>query len=386
MLHRVDVEQTPDCVTPEPSRIFRVHVPRRQFDPWSVLDGPAATDAPVFAWSDGRSGLRFAAVGEVASWDLDGADRFDVAGQLVSRLRELLCDADVPSDLPLVHAGFSFSGTAGAGPWDGWPAARICLPRVLAWGCEGRGGVVVAGHANGEEADAAVVDRLRHLAAVSLRCATGVAAAPPRAVDRVAVDRATWCRNVVAATDDIGRGALDKVVLARSAFVAAQSAAPPLLRALAAANVGAYAFCVGSPRLGYFLGATPETLARVERGSVETVALAGTCPRGATAAEDVALGRALAASGKDQREHAITTGAIRAALEPVCEELYVAATPSLVRSRKSPITWSTFVAAIPPASKVKLLSYSSRLVAAGVRVVRTAPAVSPSSNSKLYQS
>ena len=65
-----------------------------------------------------------------------------------------------------------------------------------------------------------------------------------------------------------------------------------------------------------FLGATPERLVRTEGRTFRTVAVAGTIRRGADAAEDAQLGRALLASEKDREEHAIVVAAIRDLLAP----------------------------------------------------------------------
>jgi salicylate biosynthesis isochorismate synthase len=318
--------------TDRDTRIIRVHVGRRSFDPWRLLDEPAATDTPIFVWSDGRSGMRFAAMGSVEQVELHGPERFERAEMLISRWRELLDDVEVPSHLPLAHAGFAFWDTVTAdGAWQGWPAARVSLPRALAWSRGGHGGVVVAGRRAHGEAPGATVARFRRIAAglCAANPGDGVGGSGPD-TGEAGLARSAWCRCVTDATRAIAGGVMDKVVLARSAAVATSARIPALLRELSSANPSAYAFCVGSPQTGYFVGATPETLTRVRGATVETVALAGTAQRGQTPAEDAGCRVALVGSGKDQREHAITLRAIREALEPVCDELHVDSEASLV--------------------------------------------------------
>jgi isochorismate synthase len=80
-----------------------------------------------------------------------------------------------------------------------------------------------------------------------------------------------------------------------------------------------------------FLGATPETLVRLEGGTVRTDCLAGSARRGASEEEDAALGEALLADDKEQREHAIVARALTEALRSVCADVRVPEKPQLRR-------------------------------------------------------
>ncbi len=70
-----------------------------------------------------------------------------------------------------------------------------------------------------------------------------------------------------------------------------------------------------------FLGATPERLARTVGRSFETVAIAGSAPRGADPAEDARFAAGLLASEKDREEHAVVVDTLRAGLAPIVETL-----------------------------------------------------------------
>jgi isochorismate synthase EntC len=59
--------------------------------------------------------------------------------------------------------------------------------------------------------------------------------------------------------------------------------------------------------------------------------MAGSAPRGATAADDDRLVSELATSAKEAEEHALVVGAVRAALEPVCREVVAGSRPEAVR-------------------------------------------------------
>jgi menaquinone-specific isochorismate synthase len=79
------------------------------------------------------------------------------------------------------------------------------------------------------------------------------------------------------------------------------------------------------------VGATPELLVRREGRRVSALVLGGTLPRGATPAEDDALGAELLSSAKNNSEHAYAVASIRDGLGPLCTELSVDARPSLLK-------------------------------------------------------
>jgi isochorismate synthase len=119
---------------------------------------------------------------------------------------------------------------------------------------------------------------------------------------------------VTQAVARIRRGELVKVVLARRAAVAFDSAPAP---AAVLAHMGArHADCVRYAwRRGgkTWLGATPETLVRLDGRTVRTEALAGTRSSGAAAE--------LLTSAKERHEHATVVGALRRTLAPLARAL-----------------------------------------------------------------
>jgi menaquinone-specific isochorismate synthase len=137
-----------------------------------------------------------------------------------------------------------------------------------------------------------------------------------------------WERAVAAATAEIRAGRLRKVVLARDLHAQASAAidARLLLRRLAARFPDCYTFaCAG------LVGATPELLIRRQGADVSSLVLAGTAPRGGSAAEDARLGAALLASAKDNEEHGYAVAGVRDVLARYCDPLLVDPRPSLLR-------------------------------------------------------
>ena len=137
-----------------------------------------------------------------------------------------------------------------------------------------------------------------------------------------------WEQAVAEAVAAIRAGALRKVVLARDVFGVADKPIDVriLLRRLAARYPDCFTFaCDG------MIGATPELLVRRAGREVSALVLGGTLPRGADPAGDLALGRELLASAKNNEEHAYAVDSIRDALDPLCEVLDVEARPSLLK-------------------------------------------------------
>jgi isochorismate synthase len=129
----------------------------------------------------------------------------------------------------------------------------------------------------------------------------------------------------------VGRGRLDKVVLARRVEVAADRPfdVAGALRRLSDASPESATFAFGrGDRV--FVGATPERLVRTEDRVFRTAAVAGSTRRGADAAEDAALAAALLASDKDREEHAVVVDALRSQLAPLTERLDVPGVPEVL--------------------------------------------------------
>ena len=149
---------------------------------------------------------------------------------------------------------------------------------------------------------------------------------PPAGVRFVdgALNGEQWMSVVADAVARIGRGDLEKVVLARDLVATADE---PIdvrwpLRRLAETYPMCWTFHVD----GIF-GATPEMLVRRERGLVTSRVLAGTIRPTGDDARDLALAAALARSSKDLEEHEYAVRSVADALEPHCSSMNVPEAP-----------------------------------------------------------
>ena len=139
----------------------------------------------------------------------------------------------------------------------------------------------------------------------------------------------TWERTVGMFAGAVGRGRIDKVVLARR--VTFEGPADLDVVARAATSRGRrpreHDLRVRPWRRRRSSARRRSDCARTVGRSFETVAIAGSAPRGADPAEDARFAAGLLASEKDREEHAVVVDTLRAASRPIAETLTIADSP-----------------------------------------------------------
>jgi salicylate biosynthesis isochorismate synthase len=283
-------------------------------DPLQVF--AAAGSAPRFYWEQ-PSARRFR-VG--IGIEVRGAGRFQQADVGARALFERLAwEGDGPRTAQLM-GGFAFAaGMDVSGPWEGFPDGQLSLPELAYW-CEG------GDHFRIAQPGSAWTD-LRPRPLALGRAASGVVEFTNGGLER-------YAQRVQQAIDGIRSGQLEKVVVARDAHITAGSTIDPVvwLVALRERFPSCTLFAVGEGD-AVFLGASPERLIRMRGEFVETAAIAGTAPRGASRAADQALGEALRRSSKDSEEHAIVVRYMKSILAECCDTIEVDPEPRLLRTR-----------------------------------------------------
>jgi menaquinone-specific isochorismate synthase len=269
----------------------------------ALLPADAPADELV-AWV--RRGEGLVGWGEAAAVRTGGPDRFLDAQRW---WRDVTATAVVRDPVRLPGSGLVAFGSFAFADSPGDSVLRV--PRVIAGRRDGRAWVTRVGVA-------------------SISRAAGVLPSPePAAPEGVhftdgAVDSAQWESAVAEAVRRIGRGDLEKVVLARD--LVARAAAPldvrwPL-RGLARDYPTCWTFSVDR-----LFGATPEMLVRRERGLVTSRVLAGTIRRTGDDARDLRLAATLARSSKDLEEHEYAVRSVADALAPHCTSMNVPEAP-----------------------------------------------------------
>jgi isochorismate synthase len=319
-------------------------------DPIAVF--AAATEAGLEAalWLRPSEGTSFVGIGRAWAIEAEGPGRFHAAEAAFADLlgrAHLNAPVNAPAgDVtggPVLLGGLGFSGRR-PDPADAWapfgPSSLVLPVLLLAAGPNGTY-LTASGVPGRTEAPTHPPQRLWERLLTRARGLepghAGIVARPVVAPLRTAEEqpsRTTWDRIVGLYAGAVGRGRLDKVVLARRIDLraAVELDVPNALRRLVAGAPESTIFAFRRDGRT-FLGATPERLVRTAGNAFETAAIAGTIRRGAGPEEDEALAAQLLTSEKDREEQRIVVSAIRDLLAPVAVTLEVEPRPSVMRLR-----------------------------------------------------
>jgi isochorismate synthase len=296
------------------------------------VDGDDAT-----LWLQPDDGLVLIGLGTAWSVRADGVGRFAAIDAAWSQL----CSGAVrsPDSMgsrghgPILLGGMGFGDVAASAPtWLGFEAAVFTLPKFLISATEA-GAHLTVNHVVSAEDEAATVTRElvtaweRHESAAARDTSGMVEPAGLRLVARHP-DAGAWRDAVARLAGAVGRGRIDKAVLARSVELAAPGPidVTGVLDRLRRTAPESTVFAFG--RAGrVFLGATPERLVRLEGRQVRTMAMAGSAPLTGDAARDAELARALLGSDKEREEHEVVVAMLRETLTPLAARLEVAPVP-----------------------------------------------------------
>ncbi|MEW6226428.1 MAG: isochorismate synthase [Chloroflexota bacterium] len=333
-------------VAPAVGGLAAATVPVGDVDPVALFAAAAEADLEAALWLRPAEGTALVGIGRAWAVEAAGPGRFREAEEAWRALvREARLDgaADGRGGGPVLLGGMGFSGRRPApdDPWAPFGPSSLVLPELLLAvapdGTRLTGSLVTAEAPADARALERRWDRLAERARALDPGRTGMVARPVYAPLAIAGEQPSedgWKRLVGMFAGAVGRGRLDKVVLARRVGLRSpvELDVPNALRRLAASapESTTYAFRRDGRT---FLGATPERLVRTEGRSFRTVAVAGTTGRGADSAEDAVLAAQLMASDKNREEQAIVVSAIRDQLAPIAETLEVAAQPSIMTLR-----------------------------------------------------
>jgi salicylate biosynthesis isochorismate synthase/menaquinone-specific isochorismate synthase len=323
-------------------------------DPSAVVCASRRASEPWFAFEQpdrGRAAL--AALGAAVELSAAGSERF---ARVADRWRALAAAAvgDDRAEIdrrggggPVAMGGFAFAPDGGGShAWTGFEPASMVVPEVAIRRCA-RG--VRRRHAGGPESEvhmtlAALMapdDTVEERMARLERRLAELRERPLPLLDPAPVSRARvasvmppehYEAAVARATELIGEGRLEKIVLAREVQAHASHAHDPaaVLGVLRDAFPGCFCFCVGRGD-ATLVAASPELLVRREGHRVSTLALAGSTRRSADPAVDDHLGEQLLRDESYREEHAIVARRIERILRPHAVWVAAAPEPELVR-------------------------------------------------------
>jgi isochorismate synthase len=299
-------------------------------------------------WLQPATGRSFVGVGAATSIDLVGSDRFSAAAAAWKALLTGVVNggpaAGRPGAGPVLVGGATFADEPSTDPgWTGFERGRLDVPAVLVSTIDGAAiltaTVLVDTGSDGARSVTAVmrlVDRILRDRPVEVD-AGGGGRLPMLHELGGQPDRIDWSSSVARSSGAVGRGRIDKVVLARRVDIQASEPIDvvAVLGRLATPSVGAatapvtvFALTRGART---FLGASPERLVEARGDAFRTIALAGTTGRDPDPSVDARLADALLASEKDREEHAVVVEMLRETLTPLASRLEIDRVPHVVR-------------------------------------------------------
>jgi isochorismate synthase len=288
-------------------------------------------------------------VGEATTIETSGSERVTTAATTWRNLRQHAVQVTLPGKVPtytagpLLFGGFAFDPlNPRTASWQAFPDGLLILPTLLFHSDEESAALtlnaLVEANNNSEELTTTFEHYIHTLQ--SLLPAQQSAPSATNQTDHTPIEvtdimpAGQWRTIVQTVVDTIKGGAFDKAVLARSVHVrnteGQDFAIPTILERLLQSHPAAYVFAIQRGQR-YFVGATPERLVCSEDGQIQTMALAGSAPRGATEEEDQRLGEELLKSIKNQGEHHYVVETIQNALKRLCSRVWVADAPHLLK-------------------------------------------------------
>jgi menaquinone-specific isochorismate synthase len=273
-----------------------------------------------FYWSGRSHQDAVAGVGRVDA--VEGDSMYDI-DRIRQKVNRILSSASAGVRL---FGGIRFDGASSSDPeWVDFPAYRFVLPRFELH-TRGQDSLLVCNIRSDEPTSNAVLQSEIEALLEPVPDLPGI----PGTVSRSDFPgRRDWIRDIDWALEAFSSTTLAKVVLARMARFEFESEVSPftLMHRLRLEAPSCYHFLFGHGE-SCFLGATPERLFRLEGRRIESEAVAGTGPRGATDGDDQVLCDELLHSEKDQREHEYVRQSIKEALTDLTRMLHVDTTAS----------------------------------------------------------
>ncbi len=297
---------------------------RRPGDSWFCFEQPD------------RDGYALAGLGAAARIEADGPDRFRDTAR---RCRELARDAECGDDLiglppgagPVFCGGFAFADAGGrSATWSSFAPAQLVLPELSLVRRAGRAWITLCALSGEDDVMERLETRLASLEPAAMPLLDPSPVQPARVSGAAPPEHYEGA--VARAVELIGRGEVEKVVLAREVHVHAGQPYDPgaVFGVLREVFPSCFTYCVGTPEAA-FVGASPELLVRRDGARAQTVALAGTTRRSADPSVDDHLGEQLLHSSKNRGEQAIVTRRIERTLDPVSVWVAAGEEPVLVK-------------------------------------------------------
>jgi len=299
-------------------KIVSVSLAAEKFiDPLAVIESIHETGQRHFYMERPDRGEAIAGAERAVEAEFSGPERFSMARDFCREVFEntiAVGQLDLPLAGPKIFCAFTFEDDDD--PESAFRPTTLFMPRWQVSACEGA--YVAAANLLVEPDSDIEKEAARVLAAHEKFTSFDYSRVGTDTDFRFAFaddtsDDADYAGKVGEALRIISAGECAKIVVARRRFFKAPGQISPF-QTLARARdrfPSCRAFSIAATDGTAFVGASPETLARVTGGIVETEAIAGTAMRGKNPAEDAGIASELLGSDKEMREHRAVADTIR---------------------------------------------------------------------------
>ncbi|CAI3958887.1 Isochorismate synthase EntC (MenF) (PDB:5JXZ) [Commensalibacter communis] len=308
-------------------------VTRLSIDPPNILDllekNKERSDINLWLGNSGYSLIGFGIAHELIA---KGINRFSL---ISDAWKALISDAITTGNgRPIAIGGFRFdTHQCHSELWKDFPDAVLTIPSILIYSHSIKMNDLIISDLVNPQSN--IENRLIELRKFWTQINSKKSSTPLQSIVKCNLQVETnikenWSNLVRQALDDIRQQKLIKVVIARSIHLKTDQpiSLSIVINKLRSNNPKACIFAFGRHH-SYFVGATPEILFSAKSGYFQTMALAGTAPRGNTPEEDSVLGSKLLRSIKDVTEHALVVNTIKDTLTSLCSDIHMDDNPSL---------------------------------------------------------
>ena len=276
---------------------------------------------PRVYWSSRDGEFEAAGFGTALSVIVDGRESTDDAYSQIDEILRL-CDDD-----PVMFLGGQAFDTPASGDslWTGFARLEYVVPEVLVTRRSGCFSATVAVKVDADSSTDDVLSRIEHILS-EMRFPTRSIGQHLDAELKSRTDLpdfAGWSSNIGRSLEMIGKGNIEKVVMARRTDLSLAEKIDPveLLAALKSANRNCFGFMFEPARGSAFTGITPERLFRINHDKIESEAVSGTASFDDSIPGSGVAGTELLSSDKNMREHGFVLSYVAEKLGELCDDI-----------------------------------------------------------------
>lgn len=233
--------------------------------------------------------------------------------------------------------------------WENYPTSQLTIPEYLILKNETDYYLTINQYVNPDEDIETTLTEINDLKAVLLENELTINQVNQHVIAKKEIRKQQWLSSVEEAVATIKRNEANKIVLAREIRIKLNESAniALILQNLLDNQANSYIFAF-EHGTDCFIGASPERLIKVEKTALLSTCLAGTAPRGKTAAEDKQLADELLMDDKNREEHDYVVQMITENIASVCDNIDMPVGPVILPLRNLQHLYTPISATLKP--------------------------------------